>query len=53
VALIGALLAGLGGLPVATHTATFGLLTAIAAGRLPRGQSRQDMFPLSLTSSAA
>lgn len=59
VALIGALLAGLGGLPVAAYTATFGLLTAIAAaglvaaGRLPRGQSRQDMSPLSSTSSAA
>lgn len=59
VALIGALLAGLGSLPVAAYAATFGLLTAIAAAglvaatRLPRGQSSHDVSPLSSTRSAA
>ena len=59
VALIGALLAGLGGLPVAAYAATFGLLTAIAAAglvaaaRLPRSQPSQKISPLSGTSSAA
>jgi MFS family permease len=59
VALIGALLAGLDGLPVAAYAATFGLLTAIAAAglvaaaRLPRGQSSHEMSPLSSTSSTS